>query len=126
MTGVQTCALPISERLHGNQDEPQHALLKTLEEPPPRTHLILVTFAPDDLLETVRSRCQRIDFASLDEETVRVALIDSGVLADDSALAARLAGGRLDRARALVGPRAALRAAFVEVTERPEDRKRVV
>jgi len=37
-----------------------NALLKTLEEPPPGTHLILVSSRPAQLLPTVRSRCQRI------------------------------------------------------------------
>jgi len=36
------------------------ALLKTLEEPPPRTLLLLVTSQPSRLLPTVRSRCSRI------------------------------------------------------------------
>jgi DNA polymerase-3 subunit delta' len=43
-----------------------NALLKTLEEPPRRTHFILCTTAPDQLLPTIRSRCQRVMFASLD------------------------------------------------------------
>ncbi len=39
-----------------------NALLKTLEEPPPRTLWLLVTHRPADLLPTVRSRCQDIPF----------------------------------------------------------------
>ncbi len=42
-----------------------NALLKTLEEPPPRTHFILGTSAPERLLPTIRSRCQRIAFGAL-------------------------------------------------------------
>lgn len=42
--------------------EAQNALLRLLEEPPPRTSLILVTQSPAGLLPTVRSRCQRIAF----------------------------------------------------------------
>lgn len=38
--------------------EAQNALLKTLEEPPPGVHLILVSDAPTRLLATVRSRCR--------------------------------------------------------------------
>jgi DNA polymerase-3 subunit delta' len=41
----------------------QNALLKTLEEPSPRTVLVLVTARPSGLLPTLRSRCQRIEVA---------------------------------------------------------------
>ena len=41
----------------------QNALLKTLEEPAPRTLLMLVTPRPSGLLATLRSRCQRIEIA---------------------------------------------------------------
>ncbi len=46
-------------------EESQNALLKTLEEPPGYAHLILVSAEPAALLDTVLSRCQRIDFAPL-------------------------------------------------------------
>jgi DNA polymerase III delta' subunit len=39
-----------------------NALLKTLEEPPRRTLFLLCTVAPDGLLPTIRSRCQRVRF----------------------------------------------------------------
>ena len=42
-----------------------NALLKTLEEPPARTHFVLATVAPDKLLPTIRSRCQKLTFAAL-------------------------------------------------------------
>jgi DNA polymerase-3 subunit delta' len=44
--------------------ESQNALLRLLEEPPPRTSLVLVTASPAGLLATVRSRCQRYAFPS--------------------------------------------------------------
>ena len=42
--------------------EAQNALLHLLEEPPPRTSLVLVATSPTTLLATVRSRCQRVAF----------------------------------------------------------------
>jgi hypothetical protein len=44
--------------------EAQNALLRLLEEPPPRTSLVLVAATPAGLLATVRSRCQRVAFPS--------------------------------------------------------------
>ncbi len=41
-----------------------NALLKTLEEPPEDTHFVLATRAPEQLLPTIRSRCQQFVFAS--------------------------------------------------------------
>jgi len=42
------------------QPQASNAFLKTLEEPPPDTHLVLVTEFPDQLLETILSRCIEI------------------------------------------------------------------
>lgn len=41
-----------------------NAMLKTLEEPPKRTLFVLCTVAPDGLLPTIRSRCQRVRFGA--------------------------------------------------------------
>ena len=46
--------------------EAQNALLKTLEEPPPSSIIILVTAQPGLLLDTVRSRCPTVRFGPLD------------------------------------------------------------
>ncbi|MGH9042270.1 MAG: ATP-binding protein [Acidimicrobiia bacterium] len=90
-------------------------VLKTLEEPGDRTHLVLLTDSPDDLLPTVRSRAQPIDFAALSEATVRDTLLSEGIAADLAAEVARRSSGRLDRARALAGVWAPLRAVALEV-----------
>lgn len=42
-------------------------LLKTLEEPPPGTHFLLITHRPEAVLQTIRSRAQRVAFAPLAE-----------------------------------------------------------
>ena len=44
-----------------------NALLKSLEEPPPRTLFLLVTSEPGRLLTTIRSRCRRLDLEGLSE-----------------------------------------------------------
>ena len=79
----------------------QNALLKTLEEPPGHTTLILIATNPDALLSTIRSRCQCILFAPLDRSLIRKLLEDEGTEADVAQTAAELAEGSLDRARAL-------------------------
>ncbi|MEA2627031.1 MAG: polymerase subunit delta, partial [Candidatus Binatota bacterium] len=57
-------------------EEAQNALLKTLEEPPPESFLILVSATGSALRPTVRSRCQRVTFRALDTATLERALIE--------------------------------------------------
>jgi len=49
----------------------QNALLKTLEEPPAGTVIVLVTDSEERLLPTIRSRCQRVAFTALDDAAMR-------------------------------------------------------
>ena len=53
------------EEAHRLNQSSGNILLKTLEEPPQGTHFILVTHRPEALLQTIRSRCERIPFAPL-------------------------------------------------------------
>ena len=48
------------DEVNALQPAAANALLKTLEEPPARTRFVLMTVAPDQLLPTIRSRCQRV------------------------------------------------------------------
>jgi len=57
----------------------QNALLKTLEEPPAGSVVILVTANEELLLPTIRSRCQGTAFAALDESALRSWLEASGL-----------------------------------------------
>src|SRR5580765_7127240 len=107
-----------AERLRGNQNESANAMLKTIEEPPPSTIVLLVTAAPDDLLPTIRSRCQRIDFDPVGDDALRAALERDGTPSEIASTAAALAGGQLARARALVGSLGPLRAAFAAAPTR--------
>jgi DNA polymerase III subunit delta' len=52
-----------------------NALLKSLEEPPPRTFFLLLTVARGRLLPTIRSRCRTLDLAPLDETGLRRAVL---------------------------------------------------
>lgn len=61
----------VVDEAHRMRGEAQQALLKTLEEPPGRSHLILVSSQPDKLLPTVLSRCQRIQFRPLSRKEVK-------------------------------------------------------
>jgi DNA polymerase-3 subunit delta' len=70
------------------------ALLKTLEEPPPRTLLVLIIANPRALPPTVLSRCQRVRFRPLDEADTARLLEARGVPPGVSGLLARLAQGR--------------------------------
>ncbi len=76
----------------------QNALLKTLEEPPNESYLILITPSPQDLLSTIRSRAQIVSFNELPHEIVVRGLIGAGVGSEDAALLARLARGSIGRA----------------------------
>lgn len=78
-------------------------LLKTLEEPPPRTVLLLVSAQPDRLLPTIRSRCRRLDLfplAPAGMERLLAAWLPDMVAAERSALV-RIADGCPGRALAL-------------------------
>jgi DNA polymerase-3 subunit delta' len=81
--------------------EAADVLLKVLEEPPTDTVFLLLSARPDDLPDTVRSRCQEIGFPPLSESFVIETLVREGLDEDRARLASRLAGGNVGRARRL-------------------------
>ena len=69
-------------------------LLKLIEEPPSQTVFIMVCEEPDKLLETIRSRVQRIDVKKIPDEAIRQALIERRGIDENSAQRiSRLANG---------------------------------
>jgi DNA polymerase-3 subunit delta' len=66
-----------AERLREQEGAPR--ILKQLEEPPPRSHIILVTDHPTDLLPTIRSRCLPVPFRSPGWRAVADRLVAQGV-----------------------------------------------
>ncbi len=88
---------------HAMNQNAQNALLKTLEEPPKDTILILVSAAPEKLLPTIRSRCSKANFGPLSIELIAKKLMEQGTKKKkvDPALAAQvaaMAGGSMSRA----------------------------
>lgn len=90
----------IIEDADSMNDQAASALLKTLEEPAPTSHLILTTANPTGLLATIRSRCQAIRFGPLPAADIEEFLIKEQVPADDAVLLARTSMGSLGRALA--------------------------
>src|SRR5262249_486198 len=78
-------------------DNAANALLKSLEEPPGRAILLLISHAPGRLLPTIRSRCQMLDLKPLDERLVASTLtrLLPDQSSEDRASLARLSEGSL-------------------------------
>jgi DNA polymerase-3 subunit delta' len=79
----------IIEAAHRMNEDAQAALLKTLEEPPARTTIILCADAEEPLLPTIRSRCARIRLGPVTVRDIESILTEVG--AADAPLGARLA-----------------------------------
>jgi len=80
-------------------DAAQNAFLKTLEEPPGDSLIILITSMPQSLLPTIRSRCQELKFQPLPRPVLAEVLQEKrGLDANDAWFAAALSRGSLGRA----------------------------
>jgi DNA polymerase-3 subunit delta' len=93
-----------------------NALLKSLEEPPPGTLLMLVSSDPERLLPTVRSRCQVVSI-HLPERRVATEWLSSQGIADPDAALSFAAGAPL--AAIEQAPQGAQRATLVELLGTP-------
>jgi DNA polymerase-3 subunit delta' len=93
----------IIDGAHEVNEHGQNALLKTLEEPPGRTVLLLTASAPSLLLPTVRSRCRQVRLEPLAAALVRDIIVAHGVEAEGADTLASLADGSPGRALTLTG-----------------------
>jgi DNA polymerase-3 subunit delta' len=93
---------------HLLNEDAADAVLKDLEEPPDYATMVLVADELGPLPETIRSRCQLVPFRRLSDGAVRewLSAHASGLDATEVAALARVASGRLDRARRLLDPAA--------------------
>ena len=114
--GYRICIVDSAEDLNANS---ANALLKMVEEPPPRSLFLIVSHAPGRLLPTIRSRCRALTLRPLGEDDVarvigRFAPPFVQPDADALARAARLAEGSVAGAVALLDPARANLVAEVE------------
>jgi DNA polymerase-3 subunit delta' len=86
--------LVIIDPANAMSEEAQNAFLKTLEEPPAHAVFVLITADDDRLLETVRSRCRRIEFGLVAASDIDEALRARGISDEQSQVLSKLAGGR--------------------------------
>lgn len=94
--GYKVSIIWLPERMNGAS---ANKLLKLLEEPPAHTVFIMVSDAPEQLLDTVRSRVQRIDIKRIDEDSIADALVSRRAIDEDTARRlARLANGSWNKA----------------------------
>ena len=89
--GRRVAIIDAADTLHV---EAANAFLKTLEEPPEGSVIILLVEREERLPETIHSRCQRIPFRPLDRETLRSALLQRGAEPRQAEAICAAAGGR--------------------------------
>src|SRR5579864_3047388 len=81
----------ILDEAHQITDAAFNALLKTLEEPPPHIIFMMATTAPEDIPQTIRSRCQHFSFHAVKFDEIVGQLADiagkESIQVDDEALA---------------------------------------
>lgn len=83
--------------------ETANKLLKLLEEPPQKTVFLLVTENADDIMQTILSRCQVLDFKGLPESVIAEALVSKNAIDEKMALRiAHQAQGNYNRALQLL------------------------
>lgn len=89
---------------HTMTEQAQNALLKSLEEPPPTSHVFLVTPSPQTLLTTIRSRCQTLRLGPLPSALLEQTLAERLSLSPAEArLRVSVSGGSLGQALAFEG-----------------------
>lgn len=94
----------VIEQVERLGDAAANRLLKTLEEPPGYVHLLLLSAAPQQVMATIRSRCQEVRLDGPSQAQTVERLTAAGVDPVLAASAASLAGADGDRAAFLADP----------------------
>jgi DNA polymerase-3 subunit delta' len=86
----------VIDEAHLMTEQAANALLKSLEEPPPTSHVLLVSSAPQALLPTIRSRCQTLRLGPVPQAQLQQHLAQHlGLAPEQARLRAVLAAGSL-------------------------------
>lgn len=94
--GKKVCIIDSADKMNKTA---QNKFLKTLEEPSPDSVIILVTSKPADLLATIMSRCQRINFKPLERDIIAKFIQDRmGITMGDANIIASLSKGSIGAA----------------------------
>ena len=89
--GYKVSIVWLPERMN---QECANKILKLLEEPPSQTVFLMVCNEPEKLLETIRSRVQRVDVKKIDTEDIRQALMEKrGLTENEAKRISRMANG---------------------------------
>ena len=90
-----------AEKLCTGTQASANAILKILEEPPEKTLFILVTSYPDQLLDTIKSRCQSFYFSNPKDDEIKNYLISSGIEKSRCEIISKLSQGNIGLAMEL-------------------------
>lgn len=93
--GWRVCIVDAADDMNASA---ANALLKVLEEPPPRCLFFVLAHAPGRLLPTIKSRCRRLDLTPLTPDEIAAGLAVLGRDGEGAGRAAALADGSLRRA----------------------------
>jgi DNA polymerase-3 subunit delta' len=77
-------------------------LLKLIEEPPDKTVFIFIAEDEEQILQTIRSRCQVLHFPPLSEDAIAAALIEKGLMREEALRVAHEANGNFNKAMDLM------------------------
>ncbi len=121
--GWRVCIIDSADEL--KMPEAANALLKVLEEPPPRSLFLLVSHAPGQQIATIRSRCRMLTLhplASADVAQAAAAALGRDAADAEVMEAAQMAEGSVGRALGMLdGPVLALRRRLAELLEKLPD-----
>jgi DNA polymerase-3 subunit delta' len=97
--GFKVMIIWMAERMNTSA---ANKLLKLIEEPPMKTILIMIAEDEEQLLPTLRSRCQVLHFPPLPETVILEGLVEKGASREEAAQIAQEANGNFNRAQDLM------------------------